>query len=366
MKISMKIFRLLSVCAFLCSNSALSAVKEDKEVQLLFSKPGYNHGQDFGLRDRCGTTLRRKILAIANGDSIGKASIHIAMYTLTSPGLIKTLKEFSNKGGKVCIVVDDQQLNKTSGTGAKKDMDEKLKILKDETGSKVKLGILGQTSPSFQTLHEKFAVIDDGAGKMELILGSYNWTTNASHNNYENCVLIPSGQENAIEQIKSHFDELWGLSRAYGSEVKDQTCLFRQIPAVGVLPVIPRTLLVAGVSPSLAGVKKEAAREAPAPRTKMGDDRSSAPVVAPSKDRGRSTTQRAKLQSTLREAETSTGTIHPSLEDSPYKEGPRPRARHAPSSASPAVTRSKIGETKETDRKAKSRRRVVESSSDDE
>jgi len=228
MNFSIRNYRLYFLCFFsnlLLSDFSFSAEADNRKVQLLFSKPGYAPKKDFGHNDLCGPYLSGKILETARGDNIRTASIHVAMYTLTSPGLLKALKEFSNKGGKVCIVLDDQQLNNNFGR-AGKDMEAKLKKLKDETGNKVKLGILGSTVSPFQTLHEKFAIIDDGTGKTELILGSYNWTTNASRNNYENCVIVPSGQEGAIGQIKTHFDELWGLSRVYGGGVKEQACLF--------------------------------------------------------------------------------------------------------------------------------------------
>ncbi|WP_159888689.1 phospholipase D-like domain-containing protein [Paenibacillus puerhi] len=39
-----------------------------------------------------------------------------------------------------------------------------------------------------QYMHHKFCVIDDSAA----LVGSYNWTINASNNNFENLLLTPS------------------------------------------------------------------------------------------------------------------------------------------------------------------------------
>ena len=52
-------------------------------------------------------------------------------------------------------------------------------------------------------MHNKFAIFD----KRLLFTGSYNWTANAEHNNYENAVFISGPQ--TISQYQKEFDRIW-------------------------------------------------------------------------------------------------------------------------------------------------------------
>ena len=53
-------------------------------------------------------------------------------------------------------------------------------------------------------MHNKFAIFD---GKL-MVTGSYNWTNNAEHYNYENAIFITD--PNVIRQYQKDFDSMWG------------------------------------------------------------------------------------------------------------------------------------------------------------
>lgn len=176
-------------------------------------------------RDECKQTLFAKLSALSAGNSI-----HIAMYTLSNPDIIGFLRTFANNGGKICILVDEQQ-RETS-----RKMKDNLLTLAQHTHGHVKVRVLGHkgtgSTPwkNVETLHEKFAVLKKGEST-ELMIGSYNWTWTASDRNYENCMFLRRGENedinNTILIAKSRFDELWRKSEATVlPSTQDLECLF--------------------------------------------------------------------------------------------------------------------------------------------
>lgn len=55
-------------------------------------------------------------------------------------------------------------------------------------------------------MYNKFAIFD----KKLLITGSYNWTDNAEHFNYENAIFI--SDPGTITQYQKEFDRIWDLT----------------------------------------------------------------------------------------------------------------------------------------------------------
>lgn len=99
-----------------------------------------------------------------------KHSIHIAMFTLTHPLLVKALIDAHQRGVVVSLSVDFY-----TGHGAS------LKALE----SLQRAGITTHLSQGQQLLHHKWALIDETT----FILGSANWTKAAFSNN-QDCFII--------------------------------------------------------------------------------------------------------------------------------------------------------------------------------
>lgn len=113
--------------------------------------------------------------------------IDIAVYSITNPDITNAIIAAYNRGANIRVITD-----KTQSKG-KKSLVETIK----------KAGIPVLTNKKHKIEHNKFAVFDD----VGVVSGSYNWTTNASMYNSENCLFF-----NQVNKEYSHrFEYLWNL-----------------------------------------------------------------------------------------------------------------------------------------------------------
>ena len=113
--------------------------------------------------------------------------IDIAVYSITNPNITNAIIAAYNRGADIRIITDKGQA-KVKGAKA-----EELKSA----------GIPVLTNKKHKIEHNKFAVFDD----VHIVSGSYNWTTNASKNNSENCLFF--NQPN--KEYSQRFEYLWNL-----------------------------------------------------------------------------------------------------------------------------------------------------------
>lgn len=118
-------------------------------------------------------------------DSANK--MDIAVYSITNPAITNSLIAAHNRGATIRIVTDRSQ---AKGKGS---LVSKIKAA----------GIPVLTNHKHKIEHNKFAVFDD----KHIVSGSYNWTTNASKYNSENCVFFD--QQN--KEFTHRFEYLWDL-----------------------------------------------------------------------------------------------------------------------------------------------------------
>lgn len=111
----------------------------------------------------------------------------IAVYSITNPAITNSLIEAHNRGATIRIVTDRTQ---AKGKGS---LVSKIKAA----------GIPVLTNHKHKIEHNKFAVFDD----VHIVSGSYNWTTNASKYNSENCIFFD--QQN--KEFTHRFEYLWNL-----------------------------------------------------------------------------------------------------------------------------------------------------------
>ena len=111
----------------------------------------------------------------------------IAVYSITNPTITNSLIEAHNRGATIRIVTDRSQ---AKGKGS---LVSKIKAA----------GIPVLTNHKHKIEHNKFAVFDD----VHIVSGSYNWTTNASKYNSENCIFFD--QQN--KEFTHRFEYLWDL-----------------------------------------------------------------------------------------------------------------------------------------------------------
>ena len=113
--------------------------------------------------------------------------IDIAVYSITNPNITNAIIAAYNRGTDIRIITDRVQAK------GKKSLIETIK----------KAGIPVLTNKKHKIEHNKFAVFDD----KNIVSGSYNWTTNASMYNSENCIFF--NQPN--KEYSHRFEQLWNI-----------------------------------------------------------------------------------------------------------------------------------------------------------
>ena len=117
---------------------------------------------------------------------INKAkTIDIAVYSISNQNIVDSIIEAKKNGAKIRVITDRTQA-KVKGS------------LIDTIRS---AGIPVLTNKGHKIEHNKFAVFDD----KHIVSGSYNWTTNATMYNSENCNFF----EQPNKEYSQRFEYLW-------------------------------------------------------------------------------------------------------------------------------------------------------------
>ncbi len=120
-----------------------------------------------------------------------KQTIDVAVYSFTSADIAYALGSASKRGVKIRILRDaSQSLNHNAENGYLRSNGIQVHVI---------------TGKGRGIMHDKFAVFD---GK-EAFTGSYNWTNNAEHSNYENALFTDEAK--VITVFQAEFNSLWKL-----------------------------------------------------------------------------------------------------------------------------------------------------------
>jgi phosphatidylserine/phosphatidylglycerophosphate/cardiolipin synthase-like enzyme len=133
--------------------------------------------------------IQNRIITAVDGSN---ASIDLAIFDFTSQEIKLALEQAKARGVTIRIVADSRQA---------KGVHSIIPALIDE-GFNVKI----MHGKARGIMHNKFTIFD----KKLLFTGSYNWTNNAEHNNYENAIFIRD--QAAIDKYQREFEELWSAS----------------------------------------------------------------------------------------------------------------------------------------------------------
>ena len=117
--------------------------------------------------------------------------IDIAVYSITNPAIVDAIIDAHNRGIKIRIITDRAQ---SKGKGS---------LVAKLSGA----GIPVVTNRKHKIEHNKFAIFDG----THIVSGSYNWTTNASKYNSENCLFF----DQPDNEYSNRFEYLWKL---YGNK----------------------------------------------------------------------------------------------------------------------------------------------------
>ena len=114
-------------------------------------------------------------------------TMDVVVYSITNPAITNSLIVAHNRGATIRVITDRSQ---AKGKGSLVSM---IKMA----------GIPVLTNQKHKIEHNKFAVFDDA----HIVSGSYNWTTNASKYNSENCVFF----DQPNKEYSKRFEYLWNL-----------------------------------------------------------------------------------------------------------------------------------------------------------
>lgn len=117
------------------------------------------------------------------------SSIDLAIFDFTSQEIKSAFERAKQRGVKIWIIADSRQAKGSHSV---------IQALIDE-GFNIKIA----HGKGRGIMHNKFAIFD----KKLLFTGSYNWTNNAEHNNYENAVFLSDPE--TITQYQKEFDKIW-------------------------------------------------------------------------------------------------------------------------------------------------------------
>ena len=114
-------------------------------------------------------------------------TVDIAVYSITNPAIVDSILDAHKRGAKIRVITDRTQA-KGKGSLVQKIHDAGIPVV---------------TNVKHKIEHNKFAVFDG----RHVVSGSYNWTTNASNSNSENCLFFDQPDKEYSERFKY----LWNL-----------------------------------------------------------------------------------------------------------------------------------------------------------
>ncbi len=111
--------------------------------------------------------------------------VDIAVYSITNTAIVDSILAAHKRGAKIRVITDRTQ-SKGKGSLVGKIRDAGIPVV---------------TNVRYKIEHNKFAVFDG----RHIVSGSYNWTTNASKSNSENCLFF----DQPDKEYSQRFEYLW-------------------------------------------------------------------------------------------------------------------------------------------------------------
>jgi phosphatidylserine/phosphatidylglycerophosphate/cardiolipin synthase-like enzyme len=121
-----------------------------------------------------------------------RSTIEVAVYSFTSGEIAQALADAQKRGVKVRVIRDNSQ---------SRDKNDENAYL-EQNGIPIQI----RSGRGRGIMHDKFAVFD----RKEVFTGSYNWTNNAEHNNWENALF--TDEPKIIQSYEKEFEVLWNAT----------------------------------------------------------------------------------------------------------------------------------------------------------
>jgi hypothetical protein len=147
-----------------------------------------------------------------------QSKIDVAMYAFTNEELAFALVRANNRGIETRVILDGRFIENEFS---------KDEFLYDR-GIRLKVNVnnIPGTEINYGRMHHKFAIIDDKV----VITGSYNWTSSAEKNNYENLLIFPDSRA-LVRIYEKEFKKLWERGIHY-RRIKESSLNFPIISAL--------------------------------------------------------------------------------------------------------------------------------------
>lgn len=130
--------------------------------------------------------------------NLSKSTIDVAVYSFTAPEIAEALANAEKRGVKVRVIRDySQSSNKNDENG-----------FLEQAGIPVEI----RSGRGRGIMHDKFAIFDG----TRVFTGSYNWTENAEHNNWENAIFLDDSALAAT--YESEFQKIWNSAAKLSSK----------------------------------------------------------------------------------------------------------------------------------------------------
>lgn len=158
---------------------------------------------------------------LINNINLTSSTLDIAIYSLTNQSISDAIIKAYERGVKVRVIIEYSKVNTSTIDPAVKSLIDKKIPLRYLRGS----GLYG-------VMHNKIAIFD----KKILMTGSYNFTTAADNNNFENAVFVYD--EKNISSYLNYFETMWSKATDVNSQSKSlyvedfSTSLFTMIQGI--------------------------------------------------------------------------------------------------------------------------------------
>jgi phosphatidylserine/phosphatidylglycerophosphate/cardiolipin synthase-like enzyme len=126
-------------------------------------------------------------------------SVDVAVFAITNEKIVTALIAAHKKGTKIRILTDSIQ----------------AKVKASKIPELVNAGLELRIHSVNKIMHNKVAVFDEKSA----INGSYNWTTSATEQNSENCVVFGEKEANIVALYHGEFERLWRVNTSEKSRM---------------------------------------------------------------------------------------------------------------------------------------------------
>jgi phosphatidylserine/phosphatidylglycerophosphate/cardiolipin synthase-like enzyme len=125
-------------------------------------------------------------------------SLEAALYRFNNPRLARALEDAARRGVRIRLLLDRNKYEESPAA---------REVL---SNGRIPFRLLFGREGRGSKMHHKFVILDGRA----VLTGSYNWTLESEHQNYENLLILRAPEE--VEPYAREFEMLWATATEAG------------------------------------------------------------------------------------------------------------------------------------------------------